>query len=78
MGLSFNFVESEIFLESNYPDILALCEINLEDSIDSSNFSVMGYLPLLIRKIYFTNINSAAVYVKECLPFARDLSLGNS
>ena len=40
-----NFVGCESFLESNSPDILALCETNLEDSIDSSNFSMRGYLP---------------------------------
>ena len=26
---------------------LALCETNLDDSIDSGNFAVRGYLPLL-------------------------------
>ena len=36
-----------------------------------------GYLPL-IRKNSITHINSLAVYVKEELPFARDLSLENS
>ena len=39
-----NFVECESFLESNSPDILALCEANLDDSIDSGNVSVKGYL----------------------------------
>ena len=34
-------------LESNSPDILALFETNLNDSIDSVNFSVQGYLPLI-------------------------------
>ena len=48
-GLHSNFVDCESFLESNSPDILALCETNLDDSIDSGNFSVRGYLPL-IRK----------------------------
>ena len=48
-GLRSNFVDCESFLESNSPDILALCETNLDDSIDSGNFSVRGYL-LLIRK----------------------------
>ena len=48
-GLCWNFVDCESFLESNSPDILALCETNLDDSIDSGNFSVRGYLPL-IRK----------------------------
>ena len=33
--------------ESNSPDILALIETNLEDSIDSGNFSVRVYLPLI-------------------------------
>ena len=46
-GLRSNFVECESFLESNSPDILALCEANLDDSTDSGNFSVMGYLPLI-------------------------------
>ena len=34
------FVDCESFLESNSPDILALCETNPDDSIDSGNFSV--------------------------------------
>ena len=37
----------ESFLESNCLDILALCETSLDDSIDSGNFSVTGYLPLI-------------------------------
>ena len=63
--------------ESNSPDILALCETNLDDSIDSGNFSVRGYLPL-IRKDSITHMHGLAVYVKEGLPFAWDLSLENS
>ena len=39
-GLHSNFVDYESFLESNSPDIHALCETNLGDSIDSSNLSV--------------------------------------
>ena len=46
-GLCSNFVDCESFLESNSPGILALCETNLDDSIDSGNISVVGYLPLL-------------------------------
>ena len=34
-GLCSNFVESEFFLESNSPGILALCETDFDDSIDS-------------------------------------------
>ena len=76
-GLHSNFTDCESFLESNSPDILALCETNLDDSIDSGNFSVRGYLPL-IRKDSCTHMHGLAVYVKEGLPFARDLSLENS
>ena len=71
-GLRSNFVDCESFLESNSPDILALCETNLDDSID---FSVRGYLPL-IRKDSITHMHGLAVYVKERLPFA--LPLENS
>ena len=39
-GLCLNFVDCESFLESNSPDIPALCETNLDDSIDLGNFSV--------------------------------------
>ena len=46
-GFCSNFVDHESFLQSNTPDILAPCEINLDDSIDSGNFSVRGYLPLI-------------------------------
>ena len=76
-GLCSNFVDCESFLESNSPDILALCETSLDDSIDSGNFSVRGYLPL-IQKDSSTHMHGLAVYVKEGLPFARGLSLENS
>ena len=75
-GLRFNFVELESFLRSNSPDILALCETNLDDSIDSVNFSMRGYLPL-IWKEPITHMHGLAVYLKGLL-FARDLSLENS
>ena len=65
-GLHSNFVDCESFLESN-----------LDDSIDSGNFSVRGYLPL-IWKDSSTHMHGLTVYVKERLPFARDLSLENS
>ena len=63
-GLRSNFVECESFLESNFPDILALCETNLADSIDSGNFSMRGYLPL-IQKDSSTRMHGLAVHVKE-------------
>ena len=76
-GLRSNFIDCESFLESNSADIFALGETNLDDSIDSSNFSVRSYLPL-IRKDSSTHMHGLAVYVKEGLPFARDLSPENS
>ena len=76
-GLRLNFVDCESFLESNSPDILALCETNLNGSVDSGNFFVRGHLPL-IRKDSCTHMHGLTVYVKEARPFARDLSLENS
>ena len=76
-GLHSNFVDCGSFLESNSPDILALCETNLDDSIDSSNFSVRGCLPLILKDCS-THVYGLAVYVKEGLPFGWDLSLENS
>ena len=76
-GLSSNFVECESFLESNSRDIVVLCETNLDESIDSGNFSVRVCLPL-IRKDYMTHMHGLEVYVKEGLPFAWELSLENS
>ena len=40
-----NFVSGEYFLEPDPPDILALCQTNLEHSFDSTNFSVRRCLP---------------------------------
>ena len=58
---------------SNSPDILALFETNLDDSVDSGNFSVRGYHPL-IRKDSITHIHG---HVKGGFPFTRDLSFRN-
>ena len=75
--LCLNFVDCKSFLELNSPDILAMCETNLDDSNDSGNFSVTGYL-LLIRKDSSSHMHGLAIYVKEGLSFARDLSPENS
>ena len=76
-GLRSNFVDCESFLESNSPDILAMCVTNLDDSIDSGTFFVTGYLPL-IQKDSSTHMYGLADYVKEGHPFAWELSLENS
>ena len=76
-GLYFDFVDCESFLQSNLPDIIALCETNLDDSVDCGNFSVRGYLPLIWKDLS-THMHGLTVYVKDGLPFAQDLSLENS
>ena len=76
-GRCSNFVDSESFLKSNSSDILAPCETNLDDLVDSGNFSVKGGLPL-IQKDSITHMHGLAVYVKEGLCFAQDLSVENS
>ena len=63
-GLRSNFVYCEYFLGSSSPDILPLCEANLDESIDYGNFSVRGYLPL-IREDSGTHMHGIAVYVKN-------------
>ena len=63
-GLRPNFLDCESSLESNSPDILALCETNLDDSIDSVNFSVGGYIRL-IWKDSTTHVHGLAVCVME-------------
>ena len=65
------------FLEANFPDILALSDTNLDDSIDSCNFSMREYF-LLIQKDSVTHMYGLAVYMKERFPFPLDLSLENS
>ena len=54
-----------------------LCETSLDDSIDSGNFSMRAYLPL-IPKDSSTHMHGLQVYKKEGLPFAREKSLENS
>ena len=75
-GFCSNFVGCESFLESNSTDVLVLCETNLNDLINSGNFPVTGYLPL-IQKDSSIHIHNLAVYVKEGLPFIPSLSLEN-
>ena len=62
-GLCSNFLGCESFLESDSPEIMAVCETNLYDSIDSGNFSLRDYLSF-IRKHFVTHIYGLAVYVK--------------
>ena len=77
-GLSLEFSFFKMFkVLSNLPDIRAVCETNLDDSIVSENFSVMDYLPL-IWKDPVTHMHGFAVYVKEGLPFPWEISWEDS
>ena len=69
------FVGCESFLELNTSNILAICQTNLDDSIDSGNF-FLNYLPLT-RNESVTQMHHLTIYVKEGLPFAEKVSLEN-
>ena len=62
--MNFSFIQTT--------DILALWETNMDDSIDSDNFSVRVHHPL-IRKDSTTHMHNLPVYVKKEVPFAQDL-----
>ena len=59
---------------TNLPDILALCEANLQDTVDSNSFIVRGYLPLICKDSFF-HMHGYGVVVKEELPLALEISL---
>lgn len=59
------------------PNVLAMCETNLERSIDYSIFSVRHYLSL-IRNDFVTHIYDVAVSMKKGLLFGFYLSLEKS
>ena len=60
-GLRSNFVGCESFLESNSPDILALCETNLDDPIDSGNFPVRGLSCFNAKRFYYSYASSCSL-----------------
>ena len=65
-GLLSSFVEYESFLESNSPDVLGLCETNL-DSTDYGNFTILGltlYL-LYINDLPDDVICNIAIYADD-------------
>ena len=63
-GFHSSFSDCESSLESNSPDIQALCETNLDGSIDTGNFFVRRYHPL-IWKDSSSHMHGLPVYVKE-------------
>ena len=77
-GLCSNSVDCASFLESNCSDILALHETNLHGSIDSGNFTVTLYLPLIGKdpSTYSYAWSCSLCEGRTCF-CVWDLSLGN-
>ena len=75
-GLQLNFVEYESFLELNSTDILAPCEMSLDNSTDSGNFSVRVIFDSSDRIV--THMHGLAVSAENELPSAWNLSLEDS
>ena len=76
-SLRSNFFDCESFFESNSPDILALCEPNLNDSIDSGNFTLRCYLPLIqkdLHGIYLQKTLQMLTYVFDWSYFTQCLT----
>ena len=75
-GLRLSFVGCESFLESNCPDILDLCEANLDDSIDSGNISVKGYLPSIWKDCSFCEEGASFCISRKLCGFLFMFSIG--
>ena len=60
-GLLSSFVECESFLESNSPDILAVCEANLDDPIDSWQFLCEGLSSFNPKRLYYSYVWSCSL-----------------
>ena len=73
-GLHLNFVDSESFLNETFLTFLLCVRQNWMTQLI---MAIPGYFPLK-RKDSSTQMHGLAVYVKEVLPFVRDLCLENS
>ena len=60
-----------IFTLIKCSDILPLLGENLNNSFDSYDFSVRGYLPLIWNDSV-NHMHGLVVYVKKALPFVQD------
>ena len=75
-GLRSTFSHMETFLSSSSPDILAICETNLDPSISSSDFIVPGYLPINCKDSSF-HMHGLGIFVRDNLPIILEISLEN-
>ena len=60
-------------LSTKSPDILALCETGLDESISDREFDVPGFSTLVTKHDHL-NMHCLGVYIKDGLPCARDTS----
>ena len=74
-GLRTNFPEVQTFLSNKSPDILALCETGLNESIPDCEFDVPGFSRLISKHDHLNrHMHGLGVYIKEGLPCARETS----
>ena len=66
-GLRGNFDSVESFIAENGPDVLALCETNLNPEISSSDFG-LGVICLSSVRIPQGTCTGLAVYIRSSLP----------
>ena len=72
-GLRGNLIDLEAFILKNNLDIFALCETNLHDNIQDSDFQLPEYLSIHCQGA--GNIHGLGVYVKSNLPIVRETIL---
>ena len=71
-SLDYDFVFLSVKKITYSPDIVALCEPKLKESIDDpSNFTVRSYLPSILNDSV-SHMHDLAAYMKEGRPLARD------
>ena len=64
------------FLSIHPPNILALCETNLSDSISDKNFDTPGYCPIVTKHDHLNrNMHGLDVFLKFGIPCAHDTTL---
>ena len=74
-GLRTNFMYVEPYINSKKPDMLALCETNLNPEISEKEFDIPGYCSLSVKHDHLQrHMHGLAVYIKEGIPCARDTS----
>ena len=68
-GLRTNFAAVQSFLSTKSPDILALCETGLDESISDRDFDVPGYSTLITKHDHHNrHLHGLGVYIKDGLP----------